>query len=240
MNMSVGGKEASLPMAPGVEVTAALTVLSVDADGSARRKLVLEAVKLVGGGDIDGAARKQAEENLGLLAKLTGKDRVDARGFVRQVEFDTSKVESAEMRQSLATMQQTFDQMGAPFPEEEIGPGAKWQVRTKLEQMGIKLEQTASYELVEVNGDQGRIKVVLTQKAPGGELALPGLPQGGKADLLGMKGAGAGELDFDLNRSVPKGHIDTQAEIKVKVVLGNGLAQHMIHRMKAKVVFAPL
>ena len=239
MKMAMGGQAADVPSPPAVRVVAALTVKEVTADGSAKRALVLEDVGLMPGPGLSKEQRDQAEKNLSALEKLTGRDRVDARGFVRQVELDASKIDNPALKQALAAMQQTFDQMGAPFPEEEIGVGAKWQVRTKLEQMGIKLTQTAVYELSALTGDTGKIKLKLEQTAPGGNMELPGLPAGATAKLVGMKGSGKGELEFDLGRSIPKGRIDTKSEVKVQVSMGSE-KQEMSTKMEAKVVFKPL
>ena len=239
MKMTMGGQAADVPAAPAVRVVAALTVKEVAADGSARRTLLLEDVGLMPGPGLSKEQRDQAEKNLSSLEKLTGRDRVDSRGFVRSVELDASKVDNPALQQALAAMQQTFDQMGAPFPEEEIGVGAKWEVKTKLEQMGIRLSQSATYELAEHSGDAGKIKVKLEQRAPGGAMKLPGLPAGASAKLVSMKGSGRGVLEFDLARSIPKGHIDTRSEVKVNVVLAKD-SQEMTTKMEAKVVFTPL
>lgn len=239
MKMTMDGQAADVPTAPAVRVVAALTVKDVAADGSARRSLVLEDVGLMPGPGLSKEQRDQAEKNLSSLEKLTGRDRVDSRGFVRNVELDASKVDNPALKQALAAMQQTFDQMGAPFPDEAIGVGAKWEVKTKLEQMGIRLSQAATYELTEQSGDHGKIKLKLEQKAPGGDMQLPGLPAGASAKLVSMRGSGRGVLEFDLRRSIPKGQIDTRSDVRVKVTLAND-KQEMTTKMEANVVFTPL
>ena len=70
-------------------------------------------------------------------------------------------------------------------------------------------------------------------------MKLPGLPAGASAKLVSMKGSGRGVLEFDLARSIPKGHIDTRSEVKVNVVLAKD-SQEMTTKMEAKVVFTPL
>lgn len=239
MKMAMGAETASVPTAPAVKVVAALTVKEVLADGSARRTLVLEDVGLLPGPGLSKEQRDQAEKSLSSLEKLQGKDRVDTRGFVREVDLDASKIENPALRQAVASMQQTFDQMGTPFPEPEIGIGAKWQVRTKVDQMGVHLSQVADYELLSFSGDRGKIRVKLRQTAPGGSMQLPGLPKGATAELLGMKGSGVGELAFLLSRTVPDGHIDTKSEIKVRVVTPQE-KQEMVTKLDARVVFKPL
>lgn len=239
MKMQMGEQKADVPTAPAVRVVAALTVKDVAADGSARRTLLLEDVGLLPGPGLSKEQRDQAEKNLSALEKLTGKDRVDSRGFVRQVELDSSKIDNPALKQALASMQQTFDQMGAPFPEEAVGVGAKWQVKSRIDQMGIKLSQIADYELAEISGDKGKIKVKIQQTAPGGTMNLPGLPQGATAKLVSMRGSGKGELGFDLGRTIPDGHIDTKSEVKVSVTLA-AEKQEMRTKMEARVVFRPL
>jgi len=239
MRMTMGAETAQVPTAPAVRVVAALTVKEVAADGSARRELLLEEVGLMPGPGLSKEQRDQAQKTLGALAQLSGKDRVDSRGFVREVKLDASKIDNPALKAALASMQQTFDQMGAPFPEEEIGVGAKWQIKTRVDQMGIRLSQVASYELASLDGDKGKIKVKLQQTAPGGNMQLPGLPKGATAKLLSMKGSGRGQLEFELGRTIPDGHIDTKSEVKVSVTMA-AEKQEMNTKMDARVVFKPL
>jgi hypothetical protein len=239
LSMKARGQTLPSASSPGVKVLASLAIVTVDADGTAHRKLKFDKVSLLPGPGVDAATRAKAEESLKGLEAITGKDRVDSRGFVHSVKLDASKVENPQLKAAVSSMEQTFDQMGAPFPAEEVGVGARWQVKTRLDQMGIRLSQVATYELLSFSGHGGKIKVKLTQSAPGGRMQLPGLPPGAKAKLQGMTGSGSGELAFDLERGVPDGQIDTESEVTVQVDLG-GQTQEMQTHLKAKVRFKPL
>jgi len=239
LSMKAGGQTLGAASSPGVKVVASLAVVSVDADGTAHRKLSFDKVSLLPGPGIDAATRAKAEASLKGIESITGKDRVDARGFVHSVKLDASKVDNPQLKAAISSMEQTFDQMGAPFPTEEVGIGAKWQVKTRLEQMGIRLSQVATYELLSFSGHTGKIKVQLKQSAPGGRMQLPGLPPGAKAKLKGMTGSGSGELAFDLERGVPDGQIDTESEVTVQVDVADQVQEMQTH-LKAKVRFKPL
>ena len=80
-------------------------------------------------------------------------DRLARPATIRE---DRSRLGSSARRfpQLLDQMQQSFAQMGAPFPDEPIGVGARWTVNTLIAQQGMKVQQVATYELTELERQQ--------------------------------------------------------------------------------------
>ncbi len=221
LKMSMMGKDVDAPATPPVSMIASVEVLSVDAGGTAKRKLAVETVRLVGApGAAPNGAADQLKAQLGALEKLRGRDEVDPRGVVQSIKMEFEGSKDPQLEQIASSMEQNFGQLGAPFPEEAIGVGAKWRVQTRLEQMGFRLDQTATYKLVSVDGDKGKLEIVIAQKAPKGKLQLPGMPPGASADLESMTGNGKGNIDFLLTRSVGYGKMETTADIHVQMMMG--------------------
>jgi hypothetical protein len=154
------------------------------------------------------------------VKELKGRDQIDARGRIDSVKLSTGKSNSAMLAQLLDQMQQSFAQMGAPFPEEPIGVGARWTVSTLIVQQGMRVNQVATYELTELGAGKGRTHLRLTQLAPRGPVKPPGLPADVSAELLGMSAKGEGDMAFDLTRSVPEGEIKTRAKLSIRTLLG--------------------
>jgi hypothetical protein len=237
LTMEVGGQKLDLPAMPDLEMNAKIRIVDLLASGSARRQLVIDKVDLKQGG-IDPSLRDDVEQALARLEGLKGRDLIDARGFIHELKLE--KVQARpELRQFLESMQQALGQMGAPFPEEAVGKGARWQIETKVTQQGLELRQSATYELIELDGDKGLTKMALQQRSPPGAVNPPGLPPGVQAELLSLDSRGNGELRFDLGRMVPDGHVTTNSKIKVRTKLPTGGSQDATMTVIARATFAP-
>lgn len=239
LGMTMMGKTVDAPATPPISMIASLEVSSVDADGTAKRKLAVEKVKLIGATDTANPQAKELAQQLGSLERLRGRDEVDSRGVVRAIKMEFTGNNDPTLKQIADSMEQNFGQLGAPFPEEAVGVGAKWRVKTRLEQLGFRLDQTATYKLVALDGDKGKLEISIQQSAPAGKLALPGLPPGAAADLEGMTGNGTGDVAFELGRTVPSGTMETTADIHVKINMG-GQAQSTSMKMTMNVSLKPV
>jgi hypothetical protein len=238
MSVEVGEKKLATPRMPDVEILTALKVLSVDAGGVARRELTIERVSLASGVELEPSTRDELLKMLKTIENLTGRHRVDSRGRLTSMELDKSAVAGPQLAQLMDQLEQSFSQLGAAFPEEEVGEGARWTVNTEVVQQGMRLRQAANYELTELKGRKGRAKLKLTQLAPRGKVEPPGLPPGVKAELLGMSARGDGLIKFDLDRSVPEGQLRTKAKVKVRATSG-AEKQDTEMNLDVKVRFVP-
>lgn len=78
---------------------------------------------------------------------------IDALGNIRASRSD-QKTKGVPLR-LLWAIYNAIDFVYAPFlPEEEVGIGARWQIRSQLALYGIKMVQEATYTLVERAGDE--------------------------------------------------------------------------------------
>ena len=90
-----------------------------------------------------------------------------------------------------------------PWPREPIGVGARWRVITLLRIGGAYVKQTATYELTALDGARATIAVALTRLAERQLLALPGLPAGAEAELIGLVREQTGTVTVDLAAPLP-------------------------------------
>ena len=122
---------------------------------------------------------------------------------------------------------QTMDQMGDVFssfsgilPEEAVGPGARWEIRQTLVSQGMKVNQTVTYQLVSIQGDQFNAKITLAQQAASQKIQNPSMPAM-KIDVTRMTGGGSGDLSFDLTRLMPtRATIETHSDVSMQVDAG--------------------
>jgi hypothetical protein len=71
-----------------------------------------------------------------------------------------------------------------------------------IKSQGVSLSQTATYELVSIEGDRGSLKTTVTQTASNQKIQNPMMP-GTKVDLTKLTGKGTGEVKFDLAQILP-------------------------------------
>ena len=218
------GKKTAVPNVPDIEVAIVLKVLAIDPEGGAKRELSLERIGLAGAQGLDDKIRHLLGPGFDALKNLSGHDAIDAAGRLRSLKIDVGPIVGPEGR-LLDKIRQSFAQMAVPFPDEPIGLGARWTVRSGFDLQDMKVQQAATYELIELKGNTGRAKVRLTQHAGRGALTARRMPAGMQsAELLGMRGRGEGDVSFDLTRSVPEGEIKTQIGLEMRTVT-NGKQQ---------------
>ncbi|MCC6216834.1 MAG: hypothetical protein IT376_18390 [Polyangiaceae bacterium] len=232
----VGEQKAPSPAAPDVEITATLAVLELLSGDRARRELTIDRFRLLETPGVDAGVRAQISGALAGIEGLTGTDVVDTRGVLREVRLDTSNLENPSLELMMDSMQQSFGQMGAPFPEAPIGVGARWRVRSSVDQQGMRLTQTATYTLLAREGTRGRVRVELAQRAPASKARPPGLPPGVDAEFLGMSASGAGELEFELTRGIPQGELKSSSKVRMKAGVG-GVQRDVTMQMTTAVRF---
>lgn len=147
---------------------------------------------------------------LQILQGLSGTLEVTPSGVFRQTSFDTPRGVSSRLDQVLQSIQQQIVQLSTPFPEEPIGVGARWQLTTPVRSGDVAVSQTTAYRLVQMAGQGGQLisSVFLESDTKNEPLDTPGV----SAVLESYKGNGFGQIDFNLQRLVPRTRVDVKSE----------------------------
>jgi hypothetical protein len=133
---------------------------------------------------------------------LSGTATISSRGLSKGLEFKSPAGGNPQARQLMDQMKGFVAQLIAPFPEEAVGPGARWEAKIPIKSQGITIEQTATYELVSLEGERLTTKSTVVQHAANQKIESPAMP-GMKMDLSKMVGNGSGERTFDLAHLLP-------------------------------------
>jgi hypothetical protein len=133
-------------------------------------------------------------------------------------------------------MKEFYTELAAPLPEEAVGPGAKWEVKMPIKTQGMTIDQTATYEVVSLEGENLTTKSTIVQQAANQKIQNPAMP-GIKLDLSKMTGKGSSERTFDLAKLLPtagtgKVHTDTAMSMNM-----GGQKQAMTMKMDMDVQF---
>jgi hypothetical protein len=190
MDMGTAGGQSQSMKLPPVVIAVESAIKDVAADGDITYENVITDASV---GDEPGAMPQVMEAMKASLAGVKGliiSGVMTSRGFSKRLETKAPKsgetlpanarLFSGQMNQGMATMT-------AALPEEPVGVGARWEVKTMEKSSGIS---KAIYEIVSLEGERVVAKATITQSA---------LNQG----TAPGKGEGSGEVTLDLNRTMP-------------------------------------
>jgi hypothetical protein len=169
---------------------------------------------------------KVLEQALATLRGMKGHAQVTRRGITTEAKISMPGKANAQTQQIVQGMEQALQQIGAPFPEEPVGVGAKWQLVTPMHQNGVSLTQTAIYELQKMTDDRVVLEVTLKQSAPKQKVASP---MGVTVDLLSLSSTGGGDMTMDLARLAP-----LTSRITLDSAVAMGLPEGKTMKMNSK------
>lgn len=141
----------------------------------------------------------QAIEGLGLHYEVTPEGRVKQAG----AKMPDAKKNPA-LDGTLTQMTQSLESMIAPFPEEPIGIGAKWQVVSRFDSSGTELVQWSTFQLRERDEGGAKLALEVVQAAAHAEVTPPNLPAGVSAKLTEFASTGKGESSVDFAYPAPR------------------------------------
>jgi hypothetical protein len=186
---------------PTTRIESKTKIVEAKPEGDIRYDFEIAGLELVGDSTLPAETLSAMKTSFEPLRGLTGRGVATQRGLVREVKLDPPPGSDPQLVQILSSVERAMRQMVSPFPEEAIGVGAGWKHSTTMEEQGVTLSQTATYTLVSLEGDQGKVTFTIEQAAPMQSLKGAGLPDG--MGVLSLTGKGSGETQFDLKRLTP-------------------------------------
>jgi len=161
--------------------------------------------------------RKGLDSLVGAAAVVS----IDERGFQHELSLGLPGGLGPELTQFMEAARIALGDLALPLPDEAIGVGAKWQVERTLDQGGVAVKEKTYYELIAAEGTRVQVRTRTVQSAEGQRAALAGLPPGVSAEVLSLRGAGAGEVEIDLRRLVPtSAREEIETDVSFAIVQG--------------------
>jgi hypothetical protein len=195
MTMDMGEQMGGKMKLPSMEMDGDIAFGDKDPSGAVAFTLTTSKLEFVDTPDARVPASMLNDKLKGVALAATG--TLAPNGHLANFQMD-AKNAPAEMQQMLSGAKNTYDQMVTQLPAEPVGKGARWQVVQKVDQSGIKAEQTAVFEIVDITGDQVKLKSTVALSAPPQKIT-----QGGATvDLKKMAGTGAADLTLDLTKMI--------------------------------------
>jgi hypothetical protein len=197
MNMAMTSSDNKSPPMPTMIMKMRQRVDEVAANGDIRYQLEITDLAI---GDTRGAPKEMVDQMAKSIVTARGtivKATMTDRGEVKDSSFTLSPTIDPQMGSMFNGLEQSISQCVSPFPEEPVGLGARWRVNQRITTSGMAIDQMGIFELVEHQGNTGKMKVILEQAA-GPQV----LPQRVKLESFSTKGTG--EIVFQLDRVLPK------------------------------------
>ena len=159
---------------------------------------------------------------------VSGSGVVTDRGIIKSSEFKAPPGSDAATRQSLDQMKDAFSQV--TFPQEAVGVGAKWEIKSKKKSQGMTMDQVETHEVDSIEGDVINLRTTVKQDATNQKIQSPAMP-GMKVDLTKLHSDGTGTSKIDLTKVSPvSGRGDIHTETSMGMNIG-GQKQMMTMKM---------
>lgn len=208
MAMEMGDQKQPERQMPVTRMTMRIDSKEVSPEGDLRYEFELEQVEVLPEPGANPAMIKAMEEQLSTMQGLSGSATVTARGFTQNIEIKPPPGIDPQMRQFMDSMNQSLSQMSAPFPEEPVGRGARWQATMLLNTPAMKLTQIGTYSLSEIQGDKVKFDVAIEHSAPPQELEGPGAAPGVKVSLESLSSSGTATFELQMTSLVPTSNMN--------------------------------
>ena len=226
MDMGMGQPMKLPPMKMNMDVA----VKEVSPEGDISYEVVVGDVSTA---EEAGTLAQAADAMKAALDKIKGVSTtgtISSRGLSKTTEVKIPSDADPMTRQSMEQMKDSLAQAACPLPEEAVGPGAKWELKSPIKSQGMTMNQTATYELVSVDGDRLNLKSAITQDATNQKIENPAMP-GIKVDVTKFTGSGTGQVTLDLAQLMPAlATADMRSEMSMGIDLG-GQKQNMTMKM---------
>ncbi len=201
MEVKMGAVQPPATKIPAIDIPMELTVKAVADNGDITYELVMGEPSIVEETGIAPQVMEAMKASLTGLKGSSGTGRISDRGLTLAWDLKTAGADP-QSKQLMDQMKDWLANIALPLPEEPVGPGARWEAKTPLKSQGIAINQTATYELVSLEGSQVTIKSSVTQSAGSQKIQNPTMP-GMPLDLIKMTGTGAGDSTMDLAKAFP-------------------------------------
>jgi hypothetical protein len=234
----LGEKPTEIPLPP-VHIVIALDPQSVTADGTLLYAWQVLSASVAESRETPSQIADGMRLEVSAIDHLSGKAEVTSRGLARDVSIDSASVNDAGATgQMIEQVRQILRDLAAPFPEEEIGQGARWEKLSQLASKDARITQTDTFSLLELTGNKGIVDDVLAQTAPPQALTASGPASGAQARLESMLASGDAKTHFDLSRLAPETKFDGTTTMVVSSQAPSEGARHLTMIMRIEIVLA--
>ena len=221
MGVSVGEKSINPTKVPTMVLTIETQATKIDANGDIHYEFSYANADIGGDtSDLPTAAVDSMRSAVKKLVGLKGNFIMDSRGSNKGGSFTLPKDADNSVKQIVENMSKSLQQLASPLPAEAVGKGAKWRISFPSNVSGMNVNQTAIYELMDLQDGVATLKTSVEQQANPQNLTLPQLPAGSTMAVKSFVSQGQGEVIMRLDQLMPVRSvvsINSNSEMTLKV-----------------------
>jgi len=218
MEVKVGELENPATKLPPINLTMEVTVKTVAGEGDIAYDIVMSDASVSDEPGVTSQIAEAMKSSLAGFKGLSGTGILSNRGLNKGIDIKLPANADPQMRQTMDQMKESFSMAGFVLPEEPVGAGGKWEGKMQLKSQGMSIDQTATYELVSLEGERVTTKSTVVQTAANQKIESPAMP-GLKLDLKKMAGKGVGDVTFDLTQVLA---VDSTIDFHTDFSMGMG------------------
>ena len=220
MDMEMGGMPAQAIKMPAIQMDMELMVKDVSANGDIAYEMTMGDANVADEPGIMPQVANAIKASLESIKGLTGTGTISSRGLGKNADMKLPPGADPLMRQAMEQMHESFSTITTGFPEEAVGPGARWEVKMPIKSQGMTLTQTTTYQLASVEGEALNVTSTLVQHAANQKIQNPAMP-GLKMDVTKMTGSGTGNTTINLAQILPsQAKMDSKSEVAMEMDVG--------------------
>ena len=204
MAVSMAEKSINATKVPTMVLTIDTQATKIDANGDIHYEFSYANADV--GGDtsnLQTAAVDSMRSAVKKLVGLKGSFIMDNRGANKGSSFTLPKDADNSVKQIVENMSKSLQQLASPLPAEAVGKGAKWRISFPSNAGGMNVNQTAIYELMDLQDGVATLKTTVEQQANPQNLTLPQLPAGSTMAVKSFVSQGQGEVIMRLDQLMP-------------------------------------
>lgn len=204
MAVSMAEKSINATKVPTMVLTIDTQATKIDANGDIHYEFSYANADV--GGDTSNlptAAVDSMRSAVKKLVGLKGSFIMDNRGANKGGSFTLPKDADNSVKQIVENMSKSLQQLASPLPAEAVGKGAKWRISFPSNAGGMNVNQTAIYELMDLQDGVATLKTTVEQQANPQNLTLPQLPAGSTMAVKSFVSQGQGEVIMRLDQLMP-------------------------------------
>lgn len=204
--MSMGEKTAPKTDLPTIRTTMRIDAKELTPEGDLRCTFNADKVEVLKDVKVDAKTREGLEKELAGLVGMHGKSRISTRGVASESEFQLPPHASQSLNTQMETLRDAIRQLYVPFPEEELGKGATWEVTSRIPINGALVDTKMGYVLTKLEAGGAQADVDISLSAPPNQpMRIGALPAGATATLDSLAGKGSGTVSPSFVRLVGTG-----------------------------------
>jgi hypothetical protein len=218
MDMSVGGNSMPKTPIPKMVITMDLNVQKVDPSGDIHYSFAYGDIKAISEKDTPPELLAAMQKSLNSLKGIQGNIVMSSSGVVKSKKLILPKTVEPTIKETLEQFNTSMDRFSTELPNGLLGIGAKWKVNNAIQSGGIKLNQSATHEIVEINDTGMTIKTQITQLALPQDLKLPNAGKNVKIKLTSLTSKGEGQYQIRFDSLLPiSGKLSINSDSKMSI-----------------------